>query len=151
IESRRCNAGVESDIAPQVEAVGNVVGIGEDFRLGRVFLRPVPFLIQLLRKGKRVLHAFDVATRAGIAIPVPGATDAAPGLKNARREAEPAQSMQHIHAGESGADNHGVVTGSYFGGACPSIGSLGVHDFVSCVRFLWPTIMTPFAEKSTVN
>jgi len=46
VECCRRDAGIEHDLAAQVEAIGDVVGVSEDFRLRRIFLRPVPFLVQ---------------------------------------------------------------------------------------------------------
>ena len=62
---------------PQVEAVGNMVGIFQDLRLRRVAFAPVPFLLQFIGERIGILHALDVAARAGIPVPVPGAADAA--------------------------------------------------------------------------
>ena len=97
-----------SDVPAQVEAVGDVIGVVENLRLRRVFLRPVPLLVEFFRERERILHALDVAARAGIAVPVPGAADAATGLIDPRGEAESAQAVQHVHAGEAGADDDGV-------------------------------------------
>ena len=102
------DAGVELNVLAQIETIGNVVGVAKDFRLRRVFFRPVPLLIEFFGERKGILHALDVAARAGIAVPVPGAADAAAGLIDPRVEAEPAQPMQHVHAGEAGADNDGI-------------------------------------------
>ena len=124
VEGRRGDAGVEHDMPAQIETVGDVVGISEDFGLRRIFLRPVPFLVQFFGERERILHALDIATRAGIAIPVPGAADAAAGLEHDGRKAEPAQTMQHIHAGKTGAHHHGVDR-------ClqrPRHGAVGGHD-----------------------
>ena len=38
VKSRRSHARVEHNVAAEIEAVGNVVGVGEDLRLWRVFL-----------------------------------------------------------------------------------------------------------------
>ncbi len=86
----------------------DMIGVSEDFRLRRIFLRPVPLLVELFRERERILHALDVAARAGIAVPVPGAADTAAGLIDPRLKAEPAQPVQHIEAGETRADHDGV-------------------------------------------
>src|SRR4029077_9833958 len=75
VEGRRGNARVEQDMPAQVEAVGDVIGVAQNLRLRRVLLRPIPLLVELFGERERILHAFDVATRAGIAVPVPGAAD----------------------------------------------------------------------------
>ena len=57
--------GVELDVAPEVEAVGDMVDVPEDLGLGRIPLAPVPFLLELGREGVRVLEALDVAAGPG--------------------------------------------------------------------------------------
>jgi hypothetical protein len=74
--SARDHPGLELDVAPQVVAVGDVVGVFQDLGLGGVALGPLPFLLELGRELVGILHALDVAARAGIAVPVPGAADA---------------------------------------------------------------------------
>src|SRR5271165_1075243 len=86
-----------------------MVGIFQDLRLRRVALAPVPFLLQLVGKGVGILHALDIAARAGIAVPVPGAADAAALLKDPHRETKAAQAVQHVHPGKARADHDDVV------------------------------------------
>ena len=100
---------VELDVRTQVEAVGDMVGVAQDFRLRRVALAPVPFLLQLVGEGIGILHALDVAACAGIAVPVPGAADAPALLVDAHRKALPAQPVQHVHAAKARADHDDVV------------------------------------------
>ena len=88
VEHGRGDAGVELDVGAQVEAVGDVVGVFQDLRLGGEALGPLPLLLQLVRERVRILHALDVAARAGIAVPVPGAADAGALLEHAHRKAE---------------------------------------------------------------
>ena len=78
VEHGAFDAGVELDVGAQIEPVRDVVGVFQDFRLRRVALAPVPFLLQFVGERIGILHAFDVAARAGIAVPVPGAADARP-------------------------------------------------------------------------
>src|SRR3546814_4374563 len=79
VEGGAGDARVEGDVAAQVETVGDMAGIAEDFGLARETLGPVPLLLQVLGEGIRILHALHVAARAGIAVPVPGAADVAAG------------------------------------------------------------------------
>ena len=58
-------AGGELDVPAQVETVGDVVKVAQDLWLGRVALGPRPLLLQLLGELVGVLHALDVAARAG--------------------------------------------------------------------------------------
>jgi hypothetical protein len=62
---RRGDAGPERDVATQVVAVADVLAVAEDLRLGRVLLRPLPFLLEGGVERVRVEVALDVATRAG--------------------------------------------------------------------------------------
>src|SRR4051794_29897482 len=67
----------ETDVAPQIVAVGDEAEIAQDFGLGGVFLRPLPRVLQVGIERIAVIDGLDVATRAGIAVPVPGAADVA--------------------------------------------------------------------------
>ena len=102
---------VELHVASQFEAVRYVVGVLQDLGLGRVALGPLPLLLEPIGEAVGVLHALDVAARPGVAVPVPGAPYVA------RRPRRPASSdpghaaVEHVHTGESGADDHGVETG----------------------------------------
>ena len=88
IEARARDPGIEDNVAAQIEAVGDMVGIAEDFGLGRVALFPDPGLLQGFRERVGVLQAFDIAARARVTIPVPGAAHAAAGLEHPYPHAE---------------------------------------------------------------
>lgn len=109
IEHGAGDPGIQLHVVAQFEAVGHVVDVAQDLRLGGVALGPVPLLLQLLIELIGVFHALDVATRARVAIPEPGAADAAAGLEHPRREPQTPQPEQHVQAGEPGADDDGVV------------------------------------------
>src|SRR5260370_25926230 len=87
VEHRLFDPGVELDIAPEVEAVSYMVDVTQDLRLRAVALGPMPFLLQLVREGIRVLHAFDVAATPWVAVPVPGAANPATALERTHFEA----------------------------------------------------------------
>ena len=91
VEDRIGDAGAECDVRSQVESVGDVVQVAKDLRLGGVLLAPVPVLLKLLVKGVRVVHAFDIASRAGVAVPVPDSADAVRGLEHPDGQAVTAQ------------------------------------------------------------
>ena len=99
---------VELDIAGQVKPVGDVFDIGKDFRLGRIAFGPFPFLLKLFGELEGILHAFDVAARTGIAVPVPRAADARCRIDETRRKAFLAEYMQHVETGETGPHDHRV-------------------------------------------
>ena len=109
LKFRRRDAGVELDIGPQVEPVSDMVEIGEDFRLLGILAAPAPLLEQLPGKGEAVDVALGVAAGAGVAVPIPGAADAAPGFVDLDGKAHHVpQTPQHPKSGEAGADDYGV-------------------------------------------
>ena len=119
VEGGAIDAGIELNVGAQIKAVGDVVGVFQDLGLRRVALAPVPFLLQFFGERIGILHALDVAARAGITVPVPGAADVAALLVDADRKTLPAQPVQHIHAGKACADHDDIV-------------GLGVLGAVSC-------------------
>ena len=102
------HAAVEPNVAPQVELVRDIIQIPLVFGLTREVLLPVPFLEQLLGKGIAVGPAFGIEAGAGIAVPVPGAADAATGFEHAHLETEFAQPIKLVETGNAGADDDGV-------------------------------------------
>src|SRR5215472_6317599 len=109
VELGASNPGIEANIALQVMAGGNVFQIAQDFRLLRIPLRPFPFLQQLFVPGKAIDVGLGIAPGPGIAVPVPGAADSSSGLVHPYLEPEPvAQRLQHVHAGEPGADDNSI-------------------------------------------
>ena len=102
------HAGVELDVAPQVEAVDHMVDVAQDLRLRRVALGPVPFLLQFLAEGIGVVQALHVAARAGVAVPVPGAAHAVAGLQHLYRQAHAQGAMKLVEPGKAGAHDHQV-------------------------------------------
>jgi hypothetical protein len=109
IVNRSDNPAPELDVTPQVELVGNMVAIAQGFRLAGKVLGPFPFLQQFLREGIAIGIAFGIETRAGIAIPVPGAADIGAGLEHADAQAELAQPVELVHARQASANDDGVV------------------------------------------
>src|SRR5580704_16442576 len=63
----------KANLAPQVISVGDEPEVAQDFGLGCIFLRPLPRALQLRIEGVAVVGGLDVAARAGVAVPVPGA------------------------------------------------------------------------------
>ena len=106
------HAGVELDVALQVEPVGDEVQVAHDLGLAGIALGPFPLAHQLGGEGVPVDVAFRIAARAGIAVPVPGAADAAACFQRLHRQAEPvAQAQQLVQTGETGADHQRVEFG----------------------------------------
>ena len=85
VEDGRCYSRAERDVPPQIESICDMVDVGENFRLAGVPLAPAPFLLKLVRERVGVIHALDVAARAGIAVPVPGSTNIVSRLINPDR------------------------------------------------------------------
>ena len=103
--------GVELDVALQVELVGHEVQVLPDLRMLGIALGPFPFLLDLLVEGVAVVITFGIATRTGIAVPVPRAADARALLQDADFQAQlVAQFVQLIKAGKASPDDDGVVT-----------------------------------------
>ena len=108
IPGRLLDLGAEADVVPEIIAVGDKAEIAQDFRLGRVFLRPGPRLLEFRIEGVAVVDGLDVAARAGIAVPVPGAADVAGFFQHDRRKSGLAQPMQDIETGKAGSDHRHV-------------------------------------------
>src|SRR5206468_13107809 len=96
---------LEADVAPELIAVGDEAEIAQDLGLSRVFLRPGPGGFEFRIERVAVVDGLDVAARAGIAVPVPGAPDIAGLFEHDRREPRLAQAVEQIEAGKSGADH----------------------------------------------
>ena len=102
------DAALELDVATQIEFVGDVIQIALGLGLAGEVLLPVPFFQQFLRKGVAVSPALGIEAGAGIAVPVPGAADAGAGFEHPHLEAEFAQLVELVEAGNAGADDDRV-------------------------------------------
>src|SRR5271163_651164 len=108
IESRRVNAGVELDVAAQVEFVRDEIQIALGLGLRGKMLLPIPLLQEFLGKRIAVAVALGIEARAGVAIPVPGAAHAAAILIDAYREPGLAQAVELIQPRNAGSYNDSV-------------------------------------------
>ncbi|PAV67832.1 hypothetical protein WR25_02702 [Diploscapter pachys] len=113
VEPRLDHAGRQADVSAQVEAVGDMVDIAEDFGLSGVALAPAPFLLQLGREAIGIVVAFDVAASAGILIVIPDAADAIGRFQHNRRHTLPAQCVERPEAAESGANHQRIDLGRH--------------------------------------
>ena len=104
----RDDPGAEADVAAQVEPIGHVIGVLQDFRLRCEAFGPVPLLLQFVGELVGILHALDVAARARITVPVPGAAHAVAGLEDASPQTELARLVQHVQTREAGTDDDHV-------------------------------------------
>jgi hypothetical protein len=108
VEAHDRDARVERDVPAQVEAVGHVVEVAQDLRLGGVALGPGPLLHELVGEGVAVVDALDVAAGAGVAVPVPHPTDIRGGLDPVHPAAELTQPVDGVESGEAGTDDEHV-------------------------------------------
>src|SRR5713226_416184 len=108
IEGRLLDPSVELDVAPEVKAIGHMVDVTQDLRLRAVALGPTPFLLQLVGKGIRILHAFNIAATPWIAVPVPGTTNIGASLEGAHSEAEFTESINRVETADASADDNRI-------------------------------------------
>jgi len=89
--------------------------IGQDLRLRRKQLAPLPFLAQFRGEPVGVVLGFHVYPGAGVAVPEPDSTDIAGALVPVHAEAEfVAKSMSRVQATNSGTDyNHVIVVSGH--------------------------------------
>ncbi len=91
-------------------------GVTQDFWLGGVLFRPLPFLLQFLGELVGVLQTRYVASGAGLAIPIPGTANTSTTFEHLGRESRLPCAMQHVQAGKTRADDcnvHGVSVRSH--------------------------------------
>ena len=90
----------------QAKAIGDMVCVALEVRLGGEIFGPVPLLLQRLVKAVGILHALDVHPGARVAIPVPRATDPVARLET--HHLVIAQAVYGVHSGEAGADDDDI-------------------------------------------
>src|SRR5439155_20572018 len=88
VEDDLDDAFAELNVGLEVEAIRAVIEIAQDFVLFGIALGPVPLVRQFLVEREAVDVAVGIATRAGIAIPVPGAAGPVAGLEYCDIEVE---------------------------------------------------------------
>jgi hypothetical protein len=89
--------------------------------------------LQRVREGIRVFHAFDVAATPRVAIPIPGAANAATGLEATHFEAEFAQAIDRVETADSGADDDRIKSCGLWG-ACRQLGSPAMLEVMKVRR-----------------
>src|SRR5687767_2860529 len=87
--------------------------IALDLWLRGVAFGPFPLLIEIGQERERVEHALDVAARAGIGVPVPGAADITAGLEHMGLHAEAAEFVEHVEACHPRAYDDGIKPSLY--------------------------------------
>ena len=80
-------------------------GIGQEFRLRGIALAPPPLIFQVFREGEGIFQTADINSRPGIAVPEPGAANAAARLINPCGQPEAPGAVQHVHAGKPRPDD----------------------------------------------
>src|SRR5215203_3231015 len=93
----------------QVELVCKKLYVSQDFGLRRVALRPIPLLLDFIRKRIRVLNAFKVTPRSRVPVPVPGPPYSTALLKNLRSKAELSHAMERVESREACSDDQDIV------------------------------------------
>jgi len=121
------HARVELHVAFQVVAFGHMLEITEDFGLLGIAFGPFPILQQLLVPGEAIDVGVGIATRPGVAVPVPGAAHGFTFFINSHLQPQfVAQRLQHVHAGKACTDHDSVKVLS-----CAS------HLFLRSVLLAW--------------
>ena len=88
------------------------VQIGENLRLLRIALRPLPVAQELLVEGIAVDGSLSVDAASRVAVPIPGAADVAGVIERLNVEAKVvAKFVQRIEAAEARSDNGDVKLG----------------------------------------
>ena len=83
--------------------------ITEDFGLLGIALGPFPLLQQLLVPGEAIDVGVRIATRAGVAVPVPSAANRLAGFINPHLQPQLVpERLQHVHAGKACANHDSV-------------------------------------------
>ena len=116
VEHRTRHFSVQLDVAAQIEAVDDVVEVLLDVGLLQVSRGPVPLLQQVLVEGVAVDETLGVGLRAGVAVEVPGAANAAALLE--RPDLEPkfiAQLVKHVDAAKPGTDDDSIEVSFHSG------------------------------------
>ncbi|VXD04241.1 hypothetical protein PSEUDO9AZ_40846 [Pseudomonas sp. 9AZ] len=108
VETSRGYARAELDVPAQVKTLGDVLDIAQYFRLGREALAPAPLLLQLLRPGIGVLHAFGIAAQAWVAVCIPSAANIGIRVEYLYSQAETTQLVEQVKTGETGADDNSI-------------------------------------------
>ena len=127
VPPRRGHAGAVVDVAPEVDAVDHVVEVALGLGLLREVLLPLPLVEELLREQVAVRVALRVEPCLGVAVPVPGATDATTGLEQLHGETCFTRAIQLVDARDAGADDQHVDLGRVATRALVGCGSGGLH------------------------
>ena len=141
VEHRARHFSVQLDVAAQVEAVDDVVEVLLDLGLLQIARGPVPLLQQVLVEGVAVDETFGVGLRAGVAVEVPGAADAAALLE--RPDLEPqlvAELVKHVDATKPGTDDDSIevnLRSRFPGKIVHGVLPCGTRGMVPLFMMLW--------------
>src|SRR5699024_3710978 len=120
------------------ESFGDVVDIGQNLWLRGVTFAPAPVALQLLVERVGVVDAFHVTTSAGVAVPVPGATDSRTGFEAQHIPPALSRCMHCVQARKPRADHQDVA--DVLARVRPHLLSLSDRDTGGrCPRSLTPT------------
>jgi len=85
-----------------------VVGIFQNFSLGRILFRPVPFLLKFFGELKRVFETVYVTACARITVSVPRAANTASCFIDLNTKAKRTKFIEGIQAREAGSNYYDV-------------------------------------------
>src|SRR4051794_22488882 len=128
VVARAGDRGVEPDVLPEVETVGDVVQPALDLRLAGELLAPAPALVELFREEVLVDVALGVEAGTRVTVPVPGATDIRRRIVCPYIQSLVLEQVQLVEARHASADDQCVqfCPGSRFGFSF--IGTFFGHD-----------------------
>jgi hypothetical protein len=96
-------------VAFQIVALGDMLEIPQDLGLLGITFGPFPVLQKLLVPGEAINVGVGIATRSGVAVPVPGAANGLTFFINPHLQSQfVPQRLQHMHAGKTCADHNGI-------------------------------------------
>ena len=96
------HARIELNVAFEIVAFGNMLEITEDFVLLGIALGPFPLLQELFVPSETVNVGVGIATRAGVAVPVPGAAYGFTTFIDSHLQTQfVPQRLQHVQAGKT--------------------------------------------------
>src|SRR6185295_10048110 len=110
LEPRADRVGREPVVPRQIEPVRHMIQIRQDLGLRRETLRPRPAALQVIVERVGIVHTFDIAACARIAVPVPRASDARGRLHAEHRQTFRDTTMYGVQPGEAGTDHDRIET-----------------------------------------
>ena len=100
----------ESELLTDIELVRDELQVGQDLRLSREALAPLPLTLDLVGEGVRVVHRLEVAPRTRIPIPIPRTTRTAGPIEALNPQPQlVAQLVHRVQAREARSDDDDIA------------------------------------------